>query len=59
VPDELGIDAALADAAGDELGVLPPEVDDENGSVLDGVAVSDADGPLRGRLSGDSSVPPS
>src|SRR5581483_1125401 len=32
--DDLGVDAGLADAARDQLCVLRPEVDDENGVVL-------------------------
>jgi hypothetical protein len=35
VADELGIDPALADAPRDQLRVLPTEVDDEDGTVLD------------------------
>jgi hypothetical protein len=32
--DELRVDAALPDAAGDQLRVLPAEVDDEHGPLL-------------------------
>ena len=32
--DELGVDARLAHAAGDELAVLPAEVDDEDRPLL-------------------------
>jgi hypothetical protein len=32
--DELGVDAALADAPRDQLRVLPAEVDDEHGTLL-------------------------
>ena len=31
VRDDLAVDAGLADAPGDQLGVLRPEVDDEDG----------------------------
>jgi hypothetical protein len=31
VADDLGVDARLADAPGDQLGVLGAEVDDEDG----------------------------
>ncbi len=34
VPDELRVDTRLADASGDELAVLPAEVDDEDGALL-------------------------
>ena len=34
VSDELGVDAALADAARDQLGVLAAEVEDEHRPVL-------------------------
>jgi hypothetical protein len=34
VRHELGVDPALADAAGDQLGVLPAEVDDQHGTIL-------------------------
>ena len=34
VADELGIDARLTDAPGDQLGVLAAEVDDEDGPLL-------------------------
>ena len=36
VRDELGVDARLADAAGDELAVLAAEVEHENGARLRG-----------------------
>src|SRR6185295_7449772 len=36
VRDELRVDAALAHAARDELGILAAEVDDENGALLCG-----------------------
>jgi len=54
VADELGVDAALADAPRDQLRVLPAEVEDENRPLL-----------LAGKrkyarlLSADSSAPPS
>jgi hypothetical protein len=35
VADELGVDAALADAARDQLRVLAAEVDDEDGPLLE------------------------
>jgi hypothetical protein len=38
VRDELRVDAALADAARDQLGVLAAEVDDEDRAFLDAVA---------------------
>ena len=34
VRDDLGVDVCLTDPAGDELGVLGPEVEDEDGVVL-------------------------
>jgi hypothetical protein len=34
VADELGVDAALTYAPGDQLRVLAAEVDDENGALL-------------------------
>jgi hypothetical protein len=35
VADELGVDPALADAAGDQLRVLAAEIDDEDGAVFE------------------------
>jgi hypothetical protein len=54
VADELGVDAALAHAARDQLRVLPTEVEDEDGPVLPGRELDD---PCL--LSADSSAPPS
>jgi hypothetical protein len=54
VADELGVDAALADAARDQLRVLPPEVEDEDRPVLPGRELDNAR-----LLSADSSAPPS
>jgi hypothetical protein len=34
VADELGVDARLADAAGNQLRVLAAEIDDEDGTIL-------------------------
>ena len=49
---ELGVDAALAHAAGDELRVLTAEVDHQHRPVLGGRELDDV-----GRLSDDSSAP--
>jgi len=51
--DELRVDAALADATGDQLGVLAAEVDDEDRALF-GRRLRQPDDL---RLSGDSSAP--
>jgi hypothetical protein len=53
MPDELGVDAALADAPRDQLRVLPAEIDDEDRTLL-GSALRKRDD-----LSADSSGLPS
>jgi hypothetical protein len=52
VADELGVDAALAYAARDQLRVLPAEVEDEYGTLFSYRERNDVR-----RLSGDSSAP--
>ena len=54
VADELGVDAALAHAARDQLRVLAAEVENENGPVAPDRQLDDL-----GLLSADSSAPPS
>jgi hypothetical protein len=54
VADELRVDPALADAAGDQLCVLAAEVEDEDGPLLNDGERDDVR-----RLSGDSSALPS
>jgi hypothetical protein len=51
VADELRVDAALANTSRDQLGVLPPEIDDQDGALL-GKTLRQ-----RQNFSGDSSEP--
>jgi hypothetical protein len=55
MPDEFGVDAALADPARDQLRVLTAEVDDEDRPLFGNLEVDDPGG----LLNGDSSGPPS